>query len=353
MSIVQRVFTGQARVKALGVYTAVLAVGGVTGQVVGGLLVSGNLFGWDWRPAFLINVPIGAVLMAAAVRLLPDFAGNPERRLDRVGLVLLAAGMGLLVVPLVLGHEEHWPAWCWVLLGLSAVVFAAFVGYERRVEAAGGSPLIHRRVLGSPGLAQSGLAILLIMFGVSGYSFALALHLQAGLGDSPLRAGLAVAPMMAGFGLSGLYWQKLPARWHLPLPAVALVVVAAGFGVTGLLLRGGGGVDAGVLVVFFLLGLVCGCCYSPLFARALGRVTPAHAADASGVLATLLQLGQVLGVAVLGTLFLSEVSYPARAAVSGAALAVTAAACGVLMLAASASAHAGRRALARHPAPTA
>ena len=339
MSLIQRTFTGAARLRALGAYTAVLAGAGVVGQVLGGVLVSADLFGTGWRPTFLLNVPIGIVLLLAGRRLLPVLPGNRERSLDLPGLVVLAAALGLLVVPLVLGHEEHWPLWGWLMLGASALMFALFGLVERRVATSGGSPLIHGRVLRAPGLLTAGGALFLTMATVGGVMFAMAMHAQAGLGLSPLDAGLVFLPMSLGFGLSGIYWQRLPQRWHGRLPTAGLALSAFGYLGLGLLLRDGSRIGPAVEVLMLPLGLVGGCAYGPLMGRALSRVDRADAADASGVVITMMQLGSVVGVATLGTLFLSGVSYPAPAPVSGHAFfATTLGVLGVMLAAAVLSA---------------
>jgi hypothetical protein len=277
-------------------------------------------------------VPIGVLLLVAGRGLLPTIPGNRERKLDLVGLLTLAAALGSLVVPLVMGHEENWPVWGWVMLGASVLLFALFGLVERRVAARGGSPLIRARVLRSPGLLTAGSALFLIMCCVGSFMFAMAMHVQAGLGLSPLDAGLVFLPMSVGFGISGMYWQRLPKRLHQQLPAVALALCAAGYVAVGLLLRDGQRVGALTELVFLPLGLIGGCAYGPLMGRALGRVAPADAADASGVLVTMIQLGSVVGVATLGTVFLSQVSYPASPSASGHALATTTAGVGALML---------------------
>ncbi|MFE2720995.1 MFS transporter [Kitasatospora sp. NPDC059327] len=326
MSLLQQTFTGAARTRALGLYSAVLAGGMAVGQVLGGVLVSADLFGTGWRPVFLVNVPIGLALLVAGARLLPKLPGDPGRGLDLPGLVVLGAALGLLVVPLVLGHELGWPGWGWAMLAGSAALFGLFVVVERRIARRGGQPLITGRVLRAPGLRPAAGAIFMIMAAFAGFLFAFALHQQSGLGHSALRAGLCSAPVAIGFGLSSLHWHRLPARLHGFLPLLAAAVLAAGYLLLGALLGGGAEIGPAALLLMTGLGLVAGCSYAPLFARALGGVAPADAADASGVLVTVVQLGQVVGVAVLGSVFLGGVDLPASPPDSGHALLVTTAA---------------------------
>jgi MFS family permease len=146
MSVIQRSFTGAARARALGVYSAVLSGGAVVGQVVGGALVNADILGTGWRPVFLVNVPIGVVLMLAGPRVLPGDRGEPGRRLDVPGVLGLSAAVVLFVVPLVLGHDEGWPDWGWAMLAGSVVVFGIFAALQGRAAA----PLIPGRLLRSP-----------------------------------------------------------------------------------------------------------------------------------------------------------------------------------------------------------
>ena len=308
-SMIQRTFVGAARVRALGAFTAVVASGMVIGQVLGGLLVTADLFGAGWRPVFLLNVPVGVGLLVAGRRGLPRFA-PVHRSLDLAGLLMLSAAVFLFVVPLVLGHEQHWPLWSFVMLAGSAVVLTGFVRLEQRIAERGGSPLIRSRVLRAPGLAAAVTAIFLIMAGVGGFMFAFALHLQSGLGQSALRVGLTFAPLAFGFGLAGLWWRRLPSWTHQRLGFPALAGCAAGYAVIGLSLSNGDPVAPALELVMLLMGLLAGCAYGQLFASALGSVRVEDAADASGVVVTLIQLGNVVGVAALGTLYLSALDVP-------------------------------------------
>ena len=311
LSLLQLNFQGEARTRAMGVYTAVLSSGAALGQSLGGMLVSADLFGTGWRPVFLVNVPIGLILLVLAPRVLPkDRRGAPERRrgLDLPGLSVLAAAVTLFTVPLVLGQQEGWPVWGWVCLGLSGLLFGLFTVIESRLARRGGAPLVSGRVLRAPGMGRSVVVIMLAMAVNAGFLFAVALHLQSGLGFSALRTGLTFAVTAVAFGGVGLQWRRLPAAWWPWLATVGLSLAALAFAVLGYSLRGGG--DGGALLYAGLLVLGAGLAlaFSPTFTMALGKVVPQDAADASGLLATVTQLGQLIGVATLGTLFLNRLA---------------------------------------------
>ena len=133
LSLIQRTHAGPARARAMSRYAAVLAGGAVVGQIVGGLLISANLFHSGWRPVFLVNVPIGVLLLVVGARALPHGKGEPGRTLDLPGLLLLTPAVLAFVLPLVLGQPERWPAWGWVVMAASVPLVAAFAAAERRV----------------------------------------------------------------------------------------------------------------------------------------------------------------------------------------------------------------------------
>jgi EmrB/QacA subfamily drug resistance transporter len=334
MSLIQRTFAGSARARALSLYSAVIACGAVFGQVLGGLMVSANLFGTGWRPVFLVNVPIGLALLALAGRRLPSDRGERSRPLDPAGVLLLSLAVLLLVVPLVLGHEEHWPVWGWVSLGMSAALFPIFVAVERGVANRGGSPLVSARVLRAPGLLVGATAMLLAMINYGGYLFSMALHLQSGLGESPAKAGFMLAPVAVGFATTGLTWRRLPAHRHGHIIPFGLVAATVCYLLLALILHSGGQASALMELDLLFLGLAFGLAFSPILTVALTHVPMSDAADASGVLVTVFQLGQVIGVASLGTLYLTLVHGPGAHS-SGHAISVTDVALSVTALAAA------------------
>lgn len=320
LSLIQRHFTGTERVRALGVYAAVLAIGAAAGQIAGGVLVSADVFGWTWRPVFLVNVVVGIPLLVLGARLLPrdeprraavggpsGARGGPSAEaLDRGGLVLLAAAVALFTVPMVLGQELDWPVWGWAMLGGSVVAAVAFAMYEPSLARRGGVPLFPPRVVRAPGMpvaiVRSGLAMVLN----GAFLFVMALHLQAGLGFGALRAGLTFVPTAVAFGIAGLTWQRLPERLRPALVPAGFVTTTVSFLAVGLAMRDGGEGGPGFYAGLIGVGAGLALAFSPNLTGALARVRPEDAPHASGLMTTTAQLGGLVGVATIGTLYLER-----------------------------------------------
>ncbi|WP_083415030.1 MFS transporter [Nocardia seriolae] len=334
MTLIQRTFTGTTRARALSAYAAVMSGGMVVGQIAGGAIVSGDVAGTGWRGVFLVNVPIGLALLAVAPRILPAVTTRVDRKLDLPGLALLTGSVLALVVPLVLGHEQDWPLWTRITLGASGLGFAGFVLAERWVHRRGGEPLFADRVLRAPGLVPTALTLFLVMCTFGGWIFVLTIHLQSALGYSALHAGLLFLPNGLTFGLVSLKWTRIPARFHRAMIPLGLLVAATTTIVMGVLMRDARDIGPVELAVFAIMGLGYGMSFSPLMARATGKIPLALAADASGILVTCVQLGVVVGIATLGTLFLTLAG--ATTLTAAHAVATTALVEGITVLAAAA-----------------
>jgi MFS family permease len=305
LSLIQRTYTAPGpRARAMSLYATVISGGAVLGQVLGGLLVSADLFGSSWRPVFLVNVPVGLIVLAFG-RKLPAGRFDGIRTLDLPGLAVLTPAVLALVLPLVLGQPLGWPLWGWVLLAASVVLFALLGSVERRVAAGGGQPILPRSLLGLPGMIAGlgGLFASMVVFG--GWLFGLALELQDGLGDSPLRAGLTFVPCGVAFAIVSLNWRKLPTRYHGQLPMIGFAVTGVGLVWSGLLLHSGGTGGDWLYVALAVSGAGMAGAFGALMGRVLSRVPVAIAADASGVVVTVNQLGIVVGIAAFGSLYLN------------------------------------------------
>ena len=233
--------------------------------------------------------------------------------------------MCLIVLPLVVGRERGWPAWTFGCVAAGLLLAGAFARYERAVAARGGDPLLNLGVLRAPGLAAGLGTLLAVMAGYGGLLFVFTLHLQAGLGQSALRAGLSYIPLAGMFGLVGYFWRRLPARVHPALVPTGLALVAVAYLGLAVAVRGGGAGGPLLWLALALAGVGLGLTISPVLTQSLVGVPLSQAADASGLVATAAQLSQVIGVAAFGTVYLSLAQQAGPHAVaSGKALADTA-----------------------------
>lgn len=299
---IQLHFSGADRVRAISRYALALSAGAVSGQVLGGLLVSADVAGLGWRSVFLINVPVGVTAAAAALRYLPADVRR-RSRLDLAGVALLSVTVLLIVVPLTLGSSSGWPTWAWACLAASLPAAAAFIAVERLVAARGGVPLLDVRLLAIPVVRWSLAALMTATGTYYALLFTVAQYLQSGLGRSPVQSGLVLVPWVAAFGLAGQLVRRLPASRWLPVTG-CLLLAAAYAGISGGLAAGGGG-DVLLAPLFAAGGLGLGVNFAALTGRMTSAVPARHAPDISGVSATLMSIGGSINVAAIGSLYLA------------------------------------------------
>ena len=189
------------------------------------------------------NERTGLAVLALVPRLVPPDVpgrGSSGRRLDLAGLAIAVPAVFLVVLPLMLGHQENWPSWVLGCIALGLLLGVGFVGVERRIANRGGDPLLNLAVLRAPGLVPGLVAVAVLMITYGGFLFSFALHLQAGLGDSALRAGLTFAPCALVFGACGYFWRRLPAASHHLLAPLGCLVAVGGYLAVAVVLRSGG-----------------------------------------------------------------------------------------------------------------
>jgi MFS transporter len=336
MTGIQLHFTGQDRVRAIGRYALALSSGAVSGQILGGVLVSADVAGLGWRAVFLVNVPVGVAAVAAALRFLPADGGR-EARLDLAGAGLLAVAALLLVVPLTLGSSAGWPPWAWACLAASLPATAAFAAAENRVARNGRPPLLTMDLLRIPAVRWGLVTMAVATSTYYALMFTLAQYLQGGLGRSPVVSGLTLVPWVAAFGLAGQVVRRLGARRWVPAAGCLLLAVAFAGISSGLF--GGFGGEPLLVPMFGLGGLGLGIEFAAQAGRLTSAVEPRYAADISGASSTLIQVGGAIGVAAIGALYLAGTrGSGAPAMVSAHAFAVTTGVlAGVALLAAAAA----------------
>lgn len=316
---IQQSFAGTQRTRAIGLYALALSAGAVIGQILGGVLVSADIAGTGWRPILLINVPICAAVVIAANQYLPADQQRRTVRLDIPGAATLSVAVLLIVVPLILGADQGWPAWTWMCLVASAPVLWLFSATQRRAVAAGRDALVNIEVLAKPAIVL-GLVSMLVATGTYyALLFTLAQYFQAGLGRSALASGLILVPWVVAFGLAGQITRRLPARFGPNVPLVGYLLLAVIYVGIGAIVAAGRPNDILLAVLLALGGLGLGTGFATLIGHLANSVPARYAPDISGVITTMLQIGGAIGVASAGSVYLAMVT-PTGEAVAGAVL---------------------------------
>ncbi|WP_261954512.1 MFS transporter [Streptomyces nigrescens] len=312
-STIQVLLPPERRARAFGVLGAVIGAAGVVGQLLGGVLLSADLFGASWRPIFWVNVPVGLVTLALAAVLLPESRAPESHRLDLAGVAVLTVALFLLVVPVVEGREAGWPAWAWVSLAAGVLALLAFGAVERRVAARGRSPLVRPGLLRERAFAVGMVLVLLAYSGINSFFLVLSLTVQDGLGLDALGAGLFYLPFAAGFFTGSLVAGRL-ARYGKRLLRTGALVLGLGHAVAlGVVVLAGDTLTARSLALpLLVVGLGNGVLVTPLLNTVLARIRPAEIGMASGVLSTGQQIGGSVGVALVGVLFYGALGHAAR-----------------------------------------
>jgi EmrB/QacA subfamily drug resistance transporter len=310
LSIIGVAFPGPARVRAITIYGLVMGLAAACGQLIGGILIQADVLGLAWRSVFLINVPVGLAALACTWRLVPESrsARSPAtagRGLDVAGMIWITAGLTALVLPLVEGVSQHWPAWTWASLAAAPVLLAVFAAHELRQARRGRVPLLDLGLLRQRALAAGLVTQLAFWCGQASLFVVLALYLQPGRGLDPLQSGLVVSIMAGAYLLASLRAPALTVRFGRSLAAAGALILAAGHGVL-LLTIAELGVSGHVLWLapgLVLIGAGMGLCLTALNTSVLVQATPQTAGAISGAMSTTQQVGNALGVAVTGVIF--------------------------------------------------
>jgi EmrB/QacA subfamily drug resistance transporter len=301
LTLLAEAFPPQRRGVAIGVWSGISGVAVALGPLVGGAVVQAA--SWHW--IFWINVPIGIVLVPLAVSRLAESHG-PSRQLDLRGLALASSGLFGVVYGLVRSQSQGWTsAEVLVALGAGVLLVAAFIAYELRTR----EPMLPMGFFARRGFAVTNGVSLAMYFGMFGSIFFLTQYLQNVLGNSPLQAGvkllvwtgatMVVSPV-AGF-LSERYGSRLFMAAGLTLQAVALGWMATTASIHQSY--------STMIVPFLLAGAGMSLVFAPAANAVLSSVKAHQAGQASGATNAIRELGGVLGIAVLATVFTSHGSY--------------------------------------------
>ncbi len=302
LSLMMTLFTEPAeRARAMGVFGFVAAGGGSIGVLLGGILT--DTLDWHW--IFLVNFPIGILVVALSLRLLPAARGAVSSgRLDVAGALTVTASLMLAVYAIVNGNQKGWTSGQTIaLLAAAAALLAVFLGIEGRVR----SPLMPLGLFRLRNVATANVVGVLWAAAMFAWFFLSALYLQLVLGYSPLQVGLAFLPANLIMGVFSISLSaKLVMRFGIRPPlATGLLLAAAGL---ALFVRApvDGNFVVDVLPSMVLLGIGAGMAFNPVLLAAMSDVAPEEAGLASGVVNTAFMMGGALGLAVLASLAASR-----------------------------------------------
>jgi EmrB/QacA subfamily drug resistance transporter len=336
LSVIQVEFTPRRRPRAFAAQGVVQGMAAVTGQILGGALISLNAFDLGWRWVFLVNVPIGIAAWIASGRVVPESRSESARRLDLAGVALGSLTLILLLVPVVEGRRLGWPAWTFAALAAFPIAAGVFLRVERRIDARGGAPLVELPLLRARDFSFGIAAGTLIFFVVS-FFLLLGVYLQDGIGLSAIDSGLVFTPMAIAFATASILGPRLGTRLGDYLPAVGAATAALGL-ITAIIAvtSDGNTFHPGPLMLALLpVGTGMGLTIPPLINLVLRAVPTEDAGAASGMLTTANQVGNALGVGIIGAIFFGRL-HGTSAADYGEALTVAMALQAVLALAAAA-----------------
>jgi len=307
--MIQQYYSGESRGRAFGLFGAVIGVSVAVGPVLSGGLIGWLGDDWGWRASFLINVPLVLLGVWAAHRYLPDSAwhrqdggsgaGRDRVDLDPVGMVLLAAGTLLIMIPFM---EASAGAWVWGLEAAGIGIVSAWVVWERRYRARGGAPMVDLSLLAIPSFAYGSLAIAVYFLGYTSVWIIVAQYVQAGLGSTALVSGAVGVPA----ALAGSVAAAVAGRRVIRVGRV-MVLGGMAAGIAGLLASVGiihmharaGWSPWWLTLTLLLLGVGQGLVVSPNQTLSLVDVPLEYAGAAGGILQTGERIGTSIGIAAI------------------------------------------------------
>src|SRR6201994_3104834 len=301
-------YAGRRRGPAGPAYGVPLGLAAVLGQLFGGLLIQANVLGLDWRSCFLVNLPVWVIALAAGRRVLTESGGPAGDLIVLVGTILVTAGLIAVILPLVDGRQAHWPAWSWALLAAAGPILAGFFTHQAWRRRHGKTPLVDLSVLANRTVSAGLVATGVFYAAMASFFVVLALYLQEGRGLSALGSGAVFIMVGVGYLAASMVPQSIPRRLGRRWPALGGVVRAAGYTTLARAVAHASHDTLPLLLPLLVTGIGMGMLTAPLTGIVLAQVAPQQAGTVSGLQATVVQLGNSIGVAVIGLGFFGAVT---------------------------------------------
>ena len=305
LAIVPALFAPKERGLAFALFGLSAGLASVSGPVLGGALIGADIGGLDWRPIFLVNIPVGVLAVLGALRYVPNLPGEKGLEIDVVGILLAASTLFLVIFPLVEGRQLGWPWWMFAMMAAAVPMGVVFWAWQRRRARADRAQLLPVALLRNRNYMIGTLLVMLLFAGIPGFFFVLAILLQVGNGLTPLQSGLTTMPFSVGVlvasAVAGRLGNRAP-KWRISVGGLFLLtcMIAVPFVVPA---EGESLSQLALLPPLLLGGLGLGTAVSPMFNVVLAQVEDADTGSASGALQSFQQVGGALGLAVMGQLF--------------------------------------------------
>lgn len=293
-------FDASRRAQVFGTYTTTLAASAVTAQLVGGALVQWLPADLGWRLCFVLTVPL-CLAAVGLTRVLVDTPGHRGLRIDLVGIVILAVGLGGLSAALTLGRDQGWPGWSWGAAGAGSVCLVAMVWWQRGGALRAEPRLLPPGLLGANRFTLAVAGVMVFYAGVSSFYLVLALSLRASGHFTPAAVGLVFGVMAVAVALTSSSKRaraRVGERWldgGICLLTAGHLAWLASLSLADPLL-----LVTGTLAAALLQGAGLGLLMGPLMAHTVSQLEPQQASIGSGVASTMQQIGTSLGVVLIG-----------------------------------------------------
>lgn len=312
ISLIQVNYPPEKRGAVFGMYGATQGIAASSGQLIGGLLLRIDPWGLDWRSVFFFSVPIGIAILVLTP-LIGESKQNSGAKLDWFGAVMVAAGLLLLVYPLVQGQKEGWPLSLIVCLLLSLPTLAAFIWFEKRLIRRSREPFMNVELFRQRGFSLGMLIVFLLMCAQAAFFLITAYLLQIGLGFTALQSGTVILPMGVGYFLASLWSAKAVSRFGPHVLTIGSVLTFVGYLSLALFAHWTGTALIGYewIPVLAVLGFGQGLIASPLTNIVLAKIRKEDVGSASGILTTGMQMAYAIGIAVIGVIWLNALNYHA------------------------------------------
>ncbi|WP_375451865.1 DHA2 family efflux MFS transporter permease subunit [uncultured Devosia sp.] len=308
LAIATVTFPPQERGQAFSLFGLSAGLASVCGPILGGVLISGHLFGLDWQPIFLVNIPIGIAAVIAGWFLIPRLPGHSALRNDYVGIALFGLGIVAIVFPIVEGRAYGWAPWTFAMMAAGLVLLVLFVFWTRARAARDQSQLLNFDLITNRQFMFGAFVMTVFASGIPGMFMVISLLLQGGFAFSPLQSGLTNTPFSVGVLIASLIAGRFGSSFLRSRLAASGALLVIGIGWLHFYIDGvTDSIDHwAFLPPLLIAGVGLGLGFSALFQLVLANVPPRDAGAGSGALQAFQQVGGALGVALIGQIFFTN-----------------------------------------------